>query len=87
MESIFSNLLGKRNVVQIFWRLKSLWTNDSPLFFCEILKIERLLLLMAAILISNVLSLTWGRVSNLLRGWGTVREEVRKIDFFLALHP
>ena len=70
-------------MVQIFWRLKSLWIDHSPLFFREILKIEHLLLLLAAILISNVPNLTWGRVSNLLSGWETVWEEVALIPLEL----
>ena len=56
-----------------------MWIDHSPLFFREILKIEHLLLLLAAILISNLLNLTLGRVSNLLSGWETVWEEVAPI--------
>ena len=44
-------------------------------------KTKRVLQLMSAILISNEPSLTWGRVSNLLCGRGTVWEEARKIFF------
>lgn len=42
--------------------------------------------LRAAILVSNLPSLTWGWVWNLLRARGTAWEEARKI-FFSLLHP